>query len=43
MVKHAVMSRLGISLVSMHTLGLELRAGALVRLRVESTPIIRRW
>lgn len=43
MAKHAVMSRLGISLTSMHTLSLELGSGALVRLDVEHTPIIRRW
>jgi len=42
-VKHAVMSRLGISLTSMHTLALELRSGALVRLDVEGTPIVRTW
>ncbi|HVN42421.1 MAG TPA: LysR family transcriptional regulator [Steroidobacteraceae bacterium] len=43
MAKHAVMSRLGISLTSMHTLFLELETGALVRLEVEHTPIIRTW
>jgi LysR family transcriptional regulator, low CO2-responsive transcriptional regulator len=43
MAKHAVMSRLGISLTSMHTLSLELEAGALVRLDVEHTPILRTW
>jgi LysR family transcriptional regulator, low CO2-responsive transcriptional regulator len=43
MAKHAVMSRLGISLTSMHTLFLELEAGALVRLDVEHTPILRTW
>lgn len=43
MVKHAVMSQLGISLTSMHTLGLELSSGALVRLDVEYTPILRKW
>lgn len=43
MAKHAVMSQLGISLTSAHTLSLELGTGALVRLDVEYTPIIRRW
>jgi len=43
MAKHAVMSQLGISLTSMHTLSLELASGALVRLDVEHTPIVRRW
>ena len=43
MAKHAVMSQLGISLTSMHTLGLELTSGALVRLDVEHTPIVRKW
>jgi LysR family transcriptional regulator, low CO2-responsive transcriptional regulator len=43
MAKHAVMSRLGISLTSMHTLSLELEAGALVRLDVDHTPIRRTW
>jgi DNA-binding transcriptional LysR family regulator len=43
MVKHAVMSRLGVSLTSMHTLFLELKTGALVRLDVDGTPIVRTW
>jgi DNA-binding transcriptional LysR family regulator len=43
MVKHAVMSRLGISLTSMHTLFLELKTGALVRIDVDGTPIVRTW
>ena len=43
MAKHAVMSQLGISLTSMHTLFLELKTGALVRLRVDHTPIERTW
>jgi DNA-binding transcriptional LysR family regulator len=43
MAKHAVMSRLGISLTSVHTLFLELETGALVRLNVEHTPIVRTW
>jgi len=43
MAKHAVMSQLGISLTSMHTLFLELRSGALVRLDIDHTPIMRTW
>jgi DNA-binding transcriptional LysR family regulator len=43
MAKHAVMSQLGISLTSMHTLFLELKTGALVRLAVDHTPIERTW
>ena len=43
MAKHAVMSQLGISLTSAHTLSLELGTGALVRLDVDYTPIMRRW
>jgi len=43
MAKHAVMSQLGISLTSMHTLFLELTTGALVRLHVDHTPIERTW
>ncbi|MFO1394949.1 MAG: LysR substrate-binding domain-containing protein, partial [Steroidobacteraceae bacterium] len=43
MAKHAVMSGLGISLTSAHTLFLELGSGALVRLDVDHTPIVRTW
>ena len=43
MAKHAVMSQLGISLTSAHTLFLELGSGALVRLDVDHTPIMRTW
>ena len=43
MVKHTVMSRLGVSLTSMHTLSLELLSGALTRLDVDHTPIMRTW
>jgi DNA-binding transcriptional LysR family regulator len=43
MAKHAVMSQLGISLTSAHTLFLELKTGALVRLDVDHTPIVRTW
>jgi DNA-binding transcriptional LysR family regulator len=43
MAKHAVMSQLGISLTSMHTLFLELKTGALLKLDVDHTPIVRTW
>jgi len=43
MAKHAVMSQLGVSLTSMHTLFLELETRALVRLDVDHTPIMRTW
>jgi DNA-binding transcriptional LysR family regulator len=43
MAKHAVMCQLGISLTSAHTLFLELKTGALVRLDVDHTPIVRTW
>lgn len=43
MAKHAVMSQLGISLTSMHTLFLELETGALQRLDIDFTPIQRTW
>ncbi len=43
MIKQIVMSGLGISIMSLHTLSLELKAGALVMLDVDHTPIARRW
>jgi DNA-binding transcriptional LysR family regulator len=43
MAKHAVMSQLGVSLTSVHTLFLELETRALVRLDVDHTPIVRTW
>ncbi|HEX7373487.1 MAG TPA: LysR substrate-binding domain-containing protein, partial [Steroidobacteraceae bacterium] len=43
MAKHAVMSQLGVSLTSMHTLFLELETGALQRLDIDFTPIQRTW
>lgn len=43
MTKHAVMSRLGIGLASMHTLALELKTGALARLDVAHTPLRGTW
>lgn len=42
-IKQAVIAGLGISFISQHTLGLELSAGRLAILKVEGTPVIRRW
>ena len=42
-VKQAVMADLGISFVSLHTVGLELAHGELCVLNVHDTPIIRTW
>lgn len=42
-IKQAVVAGLGISFISRHTLGLELKTGRLAVLNVEGTPIMRRW
>ncbi len=42
-IKQAVMAGMGISLLSMHTLGLEIATGALKVLDVQEMPIVRRW
>ena len=42
-VKHAVMAGLGLSLLSLHTIGLELHSGLLRILPVEGTPLMRTW
>ncbi len=42
-IKQAVMSNLGISFVSLHTIGLELENEQLTVLDVQDTPIIRTW
>ncbi len=42
-IKQAVMAGMGISLLSLHTLGLELSTGLLRVLRVEGTPLMRTW
>ena len=42
-IKHAVEAGLGLGIVSIHTLDLELEAGALVVLDVEGFPILRHW
>ncbi|MEY2777802.1 MAG: HTH-type transcriptional activator CmpR [Pseudomonadota bacterium] len=42
-IKQAVMAGLGISFVSLHTVGLETTHGELVVLRVTNTPVVRIW
>ena len=42
-IKQAVVAGLGVSFISQHTLGLELSAGRLAVLKVNGTPVIRRW
>ncbi len=42
-IKQAVMADLGISFVSLHTVGLEVSTGKLVVLDIEETPISRAW
>lgn len=42
-IKQAVVAGLGIALISKHTLGLELKHGRLAVLKVEGTPVMRRW
>lgn len=42
-IKQAVMADMGISFLSLHTVGLELRLGLLQRVDVEGTPVMRTW
>ncbi len=42
-IKQAVMAGLGIAFLSLHTIGLELKAGLLATPDVEGLPIVRRW
>ncbi len=42
-IKQAVMAGMGLSFLSLHTVGLELAAGKLVRLDVNGTPVTRDW
>ncbi|MBA2690638.1 MAG: LysR family transcriptional regulator [Burkholderiales bacterium] len=42
-IKQAVMARLGVSFLSLHTIGLELQAERLVSLDVAGLPIVRNW
>ena len=42
-IKQAVMAGLGISLLSLHTMALEIQAGLLRVIAVEGTPVMRTW
>lgn len=42
-IKQAVMAGMGLAFLSLHTVGLELAAGKLVRLDVRGTPVMRDW
>ena len=42
-VRESVRAGLGIGFLSLHTLGLELRLGLLLRVDVEGTPVMRTW
>ncbi len=42
-IKQAVMAGLGLSYLSLHTVGLELATGKLIRLDVIGTPVVREW
>jgi DNA-binding transcriptional LysR family regulator len=42
-IKQAVIANLGISFVSLHTVGLEVKYGEIVVLDIDETPISRAW
>jgi len=42
-IKQAVMAGMGVSLLSLHTIGLEWRSGLIAAPAVEGLPLIRRW
>lgn len=42
-IKQAVMAGMGLSFLSLHTIGLELRSGLLHLLDVQGTPVMRSW
>jgi DNA-binding transcriptional LysR family regulator len=42
-IKQAVMAGLGVSLISLHTIGLEWRNGLIAAPAVEGLPLMRRW
>ena len=42
-IKQAVMAGMGVSFLSLHTVGLELATGKLAVLRVTGTPVMRDW
>jgi DNA-binding transcriptional LysR family regulator len=42
-IKQAVMAEMGVSFLSLHTIGLELRAGLLKLMAIDGTPVMRTW
>ena len=42
-IKQAVMAGMGLSFLSLHTLGLELRCGLIEIVHVEKSPLVRTW
>jgi DNA-binding transcriptional LysR family regulator len=42
-IKQSVMAGMGLSFLSLHTVGLELRSGLLAWVEVEGTPVLRSW
>ena len=42
-IKQAVMAGLGLSFLSLHTIGLELQSGLIARLQVAGTPVMKTW
>ena len=42
-IKQSVMANMGVSFLSMHTMGMELSAGVIKMLDVEGLPLLRRW
>jgi DNA-binding transcriptional LysR family regulator len=42
-IKQAVMAGMGLSFLSLHTIGLELRSGLMQILEVDGTPVMRSW
>lgn len=42
-IKQAVMAGMGLSFLSLHTIGLEVRSGLMHVLEVEGTPVLRTW
>ena len=42
-IKQAVMAGMGVSFLSLHTIGLELRSGLLAVAPIEGLPLVRRW
>jgi DNA-binding transcriptional LysR family regulator len=42
-IKQSVMAGMGLSFLSLHTVGLELRTGLLAWVEVEGTPVLRSW